>query len=385
VGLLRRVARARLAGLVIRRLRRAGFVDVRYDARAFQVRFLPDGEELPTIVELTPLLAARGRGRRERVDRYVAGLLLTPGLPHDWHEVRPLLRPVLRGGTPGSPLRRPVLPFLSEFVVVDQPDTMTYVVREQLAAWGVRAEEVFAAARSNLSGAVLRGVSAEPVVVRFVDNGDAYWTSHLLLDHWLAGLAGQVGGVPVAFAPERGTLLVTADGSGHLRGLFAQAEEIYAKSARPITPMAYTSDENGCTIPYAVPPGNPLRHAVRRAERVLAIQEYTRQAAGLSGPAGALDLVGDDAAGWRSRALWPRDEPILLPAADEVQLGDQVCPWSAVLAHLSLVPDLDPPRWTADGWPASIAQANKTTGRDAGKADQKPAGKLTEKSTEKID
>ncbi len=104
-------------------------------------------------------------------------------------------------------------------------------------------------------------------MVRFVDDGDAYWTSHLLLDA-LAGAARRAGRRrPVAFAPERGTLLVTADGSEHLRGLFAQAEEIYAKSSRPITPMAYASDAHGCTVPYTAPPGHPLHRAVQRAER----------------------------------------------------------------------------------------------------------------------
>src|SRR4051812_10322157 len=176
LSLAGRVARARLAGQVIRRLRRAGLTDVRYDARSFQVRFTAGGDEESTIIELGPLLATAGKKRREQVGRFVAGLLLAPGLPQDWFQVQPLLRPVLRGGTPGAHLRRPVLPFLSEFVVVDQPDTMTYVAAAQLAAWGVRAETVFAAARANLSGAVLQGVAHEPVVVQFVDDGDAYWT-----------------------------------------------------------------------------------------------------------------------------------------------------------------------------------------------------------------
>jgi hypothetical protein len=370
VGLLRRIARARLGGQVLRRLRRAGFADARYDARGFRVRFTAD--ETPTILELAPLLAARGGRRRDQVDRFVAGLVSTPRLPLDWAEARPLLRPVLRGGTPGSPLRRPVLPFLYEFVVVDQPDTMTYVGPEHPAGWGVSAEQVFAAARANLSGAVLHGVASEPVVVRFVDDGDAYWTSHLLLEHWLGKLAGQVGGAPVAFAPERGTLLVTADGSGHLRGLFALAEEIYAASSRPITPMAYVSDEQGCTVPYEAPPGHPLHRAVQRAERVLAVHEYTRQAAHLAdqpealtattgsaitgpaitGPAMAeLRLVGSDERGWRTQAVWESDSPALLPPADEVLVGEAVRPWDEIAPHLTAAPDLTPIRWTADGWP----------------------------------
>ncbi|WP_433301901.1 hypothetical protein ACQP2F_07455 [Actinoplanes sp. CA-030573] len=345
------------------------------------------------------------------MDRFVAGLVSPPRLPLDWAEARPLLRPVLRGVTPGSPLRRPVLPFLYEFVVVDQPDTMTYVGPEHPAGWEVSAEQVFAAARANLSGAVLHGVASEPVVVRFVDDGDAYWTSHLLLENWLGRLAGQVGGVPVAFAPERGTLLVTADGSEHLPGLFAQAEEIYATSSRPITPMAYVSDEQGCTVPYEAPPGHPLHRAVQRAERLLAVCEYARQATqalteeppetvaalpgdatgaddkngkdgkdgkegekskdgkgGLPGtatpgdtkPRGAastamaeLRLVGSNEQGWRTRAIWERDEPALLPEADEVQVGADVRAWDEVARHLSVAPDIDPPRWAAAGWPTA--------------------------------
>ncbi|WP_211268903.1 hypothetical protein [Actinoplanes subtropicus] len=376
------------------------------------------------------------------MDRFVAGLVAAPELPRDWAEVRPLLRPVLRGGTPGSPLRRPVLPFLYEYVVVDQPETMTYVGPDQPAGWGVSAEQVFAAARANLSGAVLQGVASEPVVVRFVDDGDAYWTSHLLLEHWLERLAGQVGGVPVAFAPERGTLLVTADGSEHLRGLFAQAEEIYAGSARPITPMAYVYDERGCTVPYTVAPDHPLHQTVRRAERVLAVHEYSRQAAqppdeppaqppdeppaqppdeppaqpaepaappddrtdapgrgasaapqgkdaagsgmgaattgmdaaaqatnatahqtdtaahatdatahGVAAAMAELRLVGSADEGWRTRAIWDRDEAVLLPEADEVQVGEDVRPWNELLPHLTVVTGCEPARWAATGWP----------------------------------
>jgi hypothetical protein len=347
VGLLRRLRRARLAGRVIRRLRRAGSADSRYDARAFQIRFTAPGDDVPTIIELGPLLATPGR---HRIDRYVAGLLLAPEVPHTWAAVKPLLRPVLRGATPGEPLRRPILPFLSEFVVVDSPDTMTYVSAAQLAAWNVTADQIFSSARANLTGAVLQGKAADSMVVQFLDDGDAYWTSHLLLPHWLERLADQVGGAPVAFAPERGTLLVTADGSDHLPGLFARAEQIFITSSRPITPMAYRSDENGCPTPYAAPEGHRLHRAVQRAERVLALHEYARQAAHTSNAA-PLRLTGDDRTGWRTQARWPRNEPTLLPTADEVVLGTTTCPWPAIAPHVTVAPGLDPPRWQATHWP----------------------------------
>jgi hypothetical protein len=365
VGLLRRVARARVASQVIRRLRRAGVGDARYDSDTFSVRFAAAGDGAPTVVELAGLLADRSGGRRERrarVDRFVTGFLRTPGVPDDWRQACPLLRPVLRGGTPvasdvSAPLQRPALPYLAEFVVIDQPDTMTYVSADQLAGWGVDAGEVFAAARANLAGAILRGVAHEPTVVQFVDDGDAYWTSHLLLDGWLGRLGEQVGGVPVAFAPERGTLLVTADRSNHLPGLFAQVEAVYTNSPRAITPMAYVSDAAGRTVPYAAPQGHPLHHCVRRAEALLAVTEYARQAAGLPGNPAELLIVGSATAGWHTRARWPRDEPTLLPAADEVLLGDRLLPWRDVAPGLTPVPGLTPPRWTATTWPERPAES----------------------------
>ncbi|GIF16121.1 hypothetical protein [Actinoplanes teichomyceticus] len=347
MGLFRRVARARLAGRVVRRLRQAGIPDARYHAAGFEVRFTLPGDAEPTILPLTPLL---GRDRRE-LGEFLAGLVRTGKVPDDWATAAPMLRPVLRGGAPGAPLQRPALPFLSEFVVVDLPDTIAYVTPAQLAAWEVTAERVFDTARANLSGAVLHGAPASrPVVVRFVDDGNSYWTSHLLLPGWLDRLAGQVGGRPVAFAPERGTLLVTADGSELLPALFAQAEEIYARSSRSLTPMAYVSGLDGCPIPYPAPPGHPLHHAVSRAERILAVEEYNRQAAELP-DAAQLALTGSDEDGWRTRALWVRDAPVLLPAADEVQLGDRVVPWADL--DLTPVPQLSPARWRATSWPAA--------------------------------
>ncbi|MEV7625424.1 hypothetical protein [Actinoplanes sp. NPDC089786] len=375
MGLLHRIARARLASQIIRRLRRAGVTDARYQSAAFAVRFTRPGADEATVLPLEPLLkslprrgqkattagpapaaarektrARRGGGRRKRraeVDSYVAGCLSEPGLPRDWAEVCPMLRPLLRpahlrAGIPASgpdaPLRRPRLPFLSEFVVVDQPDTMTYVGADQVASWGVTADEVFAAARGNLSGAVLHGVADEPVIVQFAGDG-AYWTSHLLLDGWLARLSAQVGGEPVAFAPDHATLIVTADGSAHLPELFARAEVMYLASPRAITPMAYVSGPGGRTIPYQAAPGEPLHDCVRRAETIQRIQEYARQAETLPG-ATELTLVD----GLRTRAV--ATPGALLPAADEVDWDGTIRPWSDARPELTPVPDLDPPRWT---------------------------------------
>jgi hypothetical protein len=90
---------------------------------------------------------------------------------------------------------------------------------------------------------------------------------------------------------------------------------------------------------------------VRRAEAVLAVTEYARQAQRLAGDALELRLVGSDAEGWRTRAIWARDEPALLPLADEVLIGDTVRPWAQIQPVLVPAADLDPPRWRAERWP----------------------------------
>ena len=387
MGLLHRIARARLASQVIRRLRRAGVADARYQSAAFTVRFTRPGADEATVLPLEPLLKSQSdrrvqavprtgsrrarwaetppgsrrarwaqamprprgrRARRARVDAFVAGFLSEPSLPREWSEVCPMLRPLLRpahlrGGVPASgpdaPLRRSRLPFLSEFVVVDQPETMTYVGADQLAGWGVTADEVFRAARGNLSGAVLHGVTDEPVIVQFAGDDNAYWTSHLLLDGWLAKLSGQVGGEPVAFAPDHATLIVAADGSAHLPELFARAEVMYLASPRAITPMAYVSDGDGRTVPYRAAPGHPLHDCVRRAETIQRVQEYARQAETLPGAA-SLTLVD----GLRTRTV--AAVGALLPSADELDWDGTTRSWSDAVDDLDPVPDLDPPRWT---------------------------------------
>jgi hypothetical protein len=63
-----------------------------------------------------------------------------------------------------------------------------------------------------------------------------------------------------------------------------------------------------------------------------------------------LRIVGSAPTGWRTRAIWTRDEPALLPRADEVLLGERVTPWAEVEEHLTEVPGFDPPRWRGQSW-----------------------------------
>jgi hypothetical protein len=291
--------------------------------------------------------------------------------------VRPHLRPVLRTASTGvgladeqRPLRRPAMPYLTEMVVIDQPDSMLYVRGDRSIGWGVETADVFAVARENLARRAPQpgGASPDgPVMLRFVEDGDAYWSSCLLVEGWLAGLAERVGGRPVAFVPDRDTLIVVADEPAVVEKLFDMIEADYLAASRPLSPVPYVSDTNGRTVPYDAPPGHPLHHPVRRAERVLSVQEYAQQRSVLGGRHAGADLAElllttrPDGSTFTATA-WPRVGAALLPHADFVAFASAEdalfhVPWAEVVEHSPLRPvaDLDPPRYRVDGWPMGAA------------------------------
>jgi hypothetical protein len=215
--------------------------------------------------------------RRERLTRPVASLAAAGGVPAGWLEVRGLLRPVLRAvmfgqGMAGlqAPLSRPALPYLAELVVVDQPTSIAYVTADQVREWGMPAAEVFETARANLARLAAGEVAGEqpaasgPALLRFVDDGDGYFVSRLLLDGWLAELARRVGGRPVAFVPDHNTVIVAGDEPQTLGRLFELVEKGYTEAVRPISPQAYTIDGHGALLrPGLAPPPRSRPTATR--------------------------------------------------------------------------------------------------------------------------
>jgi hypothetical protein len=321
--------------------------------------------------------------RRERADqvrRLVAGMIATGTVGDSWEECRPLLRPVLRTatfglGAPGHtarPLSRPALPFLNEFVVIDMPDSMAYVSAARLDDWSVTASEVFEAARANLADLAERALTAcskdGPTSVRFVDDGDAYYTSMLLVDGFLAGMSARVGGRPVAFVPDRNTLLVVPDQPDMVADLLKMAEEEFGRSVRSISPMAYTVDDAGTVVPYSGEGSGPLAARLRRAEAILATTEYATQKEaieaqhekeGIDIHVAALVAVARDADdSLFTLAVWSDGVETLLPQAEFIGFTDGgqpwLVPWGVVAAEVHLMPadDLHPERYRVSAWPA---------------------------------
>ena len=369
-----------LAAEVRAALRAVGIDGTRYDRAAFAIKVgFPDG--LAAQIYLRTLYAECVRdpdSRAERIRRFVATFTERAGVPAEWAEVKPLLRPVLRrcmfaqdgpGGAGTAPLRRPALPFLDEMVVVDQPTSMAYVNDANRAAWGVAAEEVFAAARANLPDWTVESSDLAPdgpLMLQFVDDGDAYWVSRLLLDGWLAALAEQVGGRPVAFAPDVATLVVVGDEPDRLASVYEQVREEFVEAPRALSPMAYTVDGAGRVVPYEAPSGHPLTGAVDRAERVLAAYEYAAQQVLLRADAdevvASYDVYATGEGGTFTVAIWVRGAPTLLPRTDFVGFAEAgvapfFVPWSAVSEADVLTETLEhrPVRYRTSGWPGPTA------------------------------
>jgi hypothetical protein len=364
---------------------------VRYDEAEFAIVYRRRGEDaesgqifLHNIFRETADLGRRERA--QRIKNLVAIVVGSRSAADTWNEAGPKLRPVVRGvsfglGVPGattvdSPIRlvsRPALPYLVELAVVDEPTSMAYVTHGRLGEWGVTEDQVFATARQNLvegSGHV-EGPPSDggPVLLRFIDTGDAYTTSMLLIDGFLSGLANRVGGRPVAFMPHKDTLIVTSDAPAALRAIYGLVEQEFREATRSLSPAGYTVDDAGAVIPYQAPPGSELAPVVHRAEVILAAAEYGGQKEALDAQheRDELDIYVDSLLVVQrpddslfSVAVWGDGVDTLMPEADFVafQPGDGpgealTVPFDIVVREASLLPEpgYTPVRYRVTAWP----------------------------------
>jgi hypothetical protein len=378
--LRRRSGPDRFAGEVLAALRVTGISDAHYNRREFSIEYRRRPGTESAWLYLHNLYAECQREphtRDERIRRFVATFTRLPDVPESWEVARDRLRPVLRGATfarageAGRPaaLRRPAFPFLDEMVVVDQPTSMTYVSEVTCAEWGVSAEEVFVAARANLAAVTSLPPAEHPggrVMLRFVDDGDAYWVSHILLKGWLAALADHVGGTPVAFVPDVRSLVVVDADPEPLPELFELVERHFVESPRPLSPVAYTVDQTGRVVPLTVARGHPAAGAVQRASRVLAAAEYGAQQSILRDDVddyvASYTVFGTFEGGTFSVAAWTRGMRVLLPRVDFVAFNVAAgstffVPWDVVMEAdvLTELPQYRPPRYIGEVWPSPAA------------------------------
>ncbi|MFC7528702.1 hypothetical protein [Actinoplanes sp. GCM10030250] len=319
--------------------------------------------------------------RRERLAKLVR-LMAAPPPEDTWATVRPKLRPVIRPVTFGvagpvglrPPLSRPAMPFLRELVVIDTPEAMAYVIPDRLDEWGVPADEVFTAARSNLADIARRSLEQEwprgASVIRMIDDGDGYFTSLLLTPGWLAEVGEKMGSPVLAFAPDNNTLLLAPLPDEGADPLYALVEKNFQDAVRYLSPVGYVAGSTGAVVPYAPPSGHPHHLLARRADAVLALTEYSNQTdwlteqyakAGVDVHIGRLIAVEPpDGGPAETIATWVEGSSTLLPRADTVAFArpgtgiEFRVPWRHVEEQAGLQPEpiLAPARYRVDAWPA---------------------------------
>ncbi|GEM32353.1 hypothetical protein NN3_33600 [Nocardia neocaledoniensis NBRC 108232] len=327
---------------------------------------------------------------QDRIDAFVAALTSSDEVPGDWESVRPLLRSVLRPVTLGQdgprPLHRAAFPFVDEVVVVDLPRTRSFVSTTQPAEWGVDADQVFAAARSNLAALAQPGAPENLQVLRFFDAGDSYTASWLLVPGWLAGYAGGQFR-PVAFIAENDSLLVVPDDPELLVGVFEMVEQQYRDAARPISPQGYTVNADGAVVPFDEAGEHPSMPLALRARAGLAATEYSIQTEYLNNtfeeylelpeldiePAYAASVNYEESTdGAFTSVVWGEGVEYLLPETDVVRFlrrddageVELVCtvPFPTVVEVLGLtpLPTIEPTRFEARTWPTPEAMTRLT-------------------------
>jgi hypothetical protein len=388
----------RFARQVLRAVLATGRVaSARYDPDDFSIAVRLPGDEQgrdgKIFLENT-FRETQGMARRQRAERVrrLVGIVVRDRSPAEgWEQVRPKLRPVIRGVSYGaavrrgggpavSPLWRPVLPYLAEMVVVDEPTSMSYVSAGLLAGWGVSEDELFAAARENLLRLVPAPQGPGPgegrAILRFADTGDDYFVSMLLVPGFLAGLAPSVGGRPVAFIPDRDTLMVAADESDALSALFPMVEREYDRAPRSLSPVAYTVDDRGAVVPYPAPVHPTLAGPAHRAQTLLAHGEYSAQkefidarheADGVDIFVASLLVTSAPDGAVASVAVWTEHVDTLLPEADLIAFQPGMEGQSALMVPFDVVareavllpePDFNPPRYRVTAWPAEEVMAH---------------------------
>ncbi|GAA3300862.1 hypothetical protein Dvina_47670 [Dactylosporangium vinaceum] len=366
-----RSPRERFADQVLAELRRIGFTDAEFRPTQFAI-VCECGQDAYSTLFLSKAFSQYQRShgdRKQFVREFVAHSLAPPVQPATFAEALPELRLALRHAARGTrTLRRPALPHLDEVVLVgDVPLDI-----DSPARWRVSPEEIFAAAHHRTLARAELPASAGffgPSVLHVPDYGGEQLVSWVLLEGWLAELDEQVGGRAVAFLPSTLMLLVCTDEPRLVEQLYELAADEYARTPRPLSPMAYTTDDDGRVVPFLPDRGHPAYPAASRAARRLAVDvaEHQRRTLGHQQAPGQPRLVEatlaarPDGSAFTS-AQWTVGTPALLPAVDLVGVsvpGEKVfhVPWALLVEADLLIEEVDyrPSRFSVEPAPSAAS------------------------------
>lgn len=383
--LLGRPDRDDFARIVIDALRQNGTSDpIEYDSRNFKL--VVGGEPHQIHMYLTNAYEEYSNAaRRERagiVKHYAAGWMAMGADQPSAEDALPTLLPVvrtrsyhdlfrLRSSAEGTGAKDvPIQPLASHLAVslaCDLPDTIRYVVCDDLSRWDLSFETALDRARDNLwerSG----GKFESPVAGFYLSPwGDSYDTSRLFLHDLIWHL--DVAGDHVAAVPDRGTLIVS--GSEDYAGLAMMAKicEKTQDLPRPVSSIpVILQGKQWCT--YSPEQGHPEYESFKNLRIIEQGRDYAEQKSLLEAwcektgndlfVAGYIATRNNKTGAYNSYCAWTEGIPTLLPFAEEVAFaaGDNLlgrAPWDhvrQVVAHLMIPTDMYPERFRVEDFPS---------------------------------
>jgi hypothetical protein len=373
--------RGEFAQIVIRAFEAAGIAGTEYREPEFAVKI--PGREATVFLHNTysQYCKAQPSDRKAVVEKLVASFGSIPEISADFKSARQHLMPVVRDSayfnlsqllTRINPAREPsweAKPLAEGLIVAlayDSEHSITSLDRKALEDWGTGFDAAFAIAKDNLWERTDPARFVGQNGVYWGEWGDSYDSSRLLFPELIYRLS--LDGDPVAYVPNRDTLLVTGKNNVEgLRGLLKSGRETHFEQGHPVSPDLYLLDE-GEWKTY-VPQDLELRELWMATRRQRDAVDYAQQKEVLDKLpeyddvfVAKLSLFTREGGSIFSACVWPRDVDTLLPRAemialvlDEESTESVMVLWDAavpVIGHLlEQVPGLTPPRYRARDFP----------------------------------
>ena len=175
-----------------------------------------------------------------------SSLQIDVSMPETWDEVAPQLRPQLYNDSRLQAAPRSVLRKLADDlwlgVVIDRPDMMFGVMRDNLEDWGVSEDVLFARASANLDAAdvpVQLNESQAPLVF---GNADDEYGSVAMLERLPELLGDHEKGALVAFPLRTASFvlpLATKPSGDFVQRIVAASHTFFRKSGTQVTPNLF--------------------------------------------------------------------------------------------------------------------------------------------------
>lgn len=278
------------AKLVSREFAKSGLPNLEYNEAEFAFKIPDRGTTIYLSNTYANYCAVPRNERQKVISRLVAGFTTVPDIPKDFSSAKRNLMPAVRDVSYDSLGRllnakrredsglewqyKPLAGSLIVGLVYDTEHNITTVNQKTIAEWGVGLDEALAIAKENLWDRTDPKRFTGQNGVYWGEWGDSYDSSRILLTEFIYRL--ELDGDPVAFVPNRDSLMVTGKNStAGLRAILTAGAENHFKTGHPLSPDLFVL-EDGLWKTF-VPEDASLKEIWRSMRRNRDALDYSQQ------------------------------------------------------------------------------------------------------------